>query len=250
MISLTEREREVLQLLARDESFTVNKISKRLSVSEVTIRNHLNSLAEKGFIVRTHGGAFPAFHESVLERQKSMVEEKNKIAQAAAGLVGDTDRIMISAGTTTSLLMRNLLGKRDVHIVTNSTLLLPYVRVIPAIRVTFVGGEFIPSGEAMVGPLAVNAVSQFHVKRAFVGADGFSIENGATAQLAGVAEVVRKMSEQAEETILLLDSSKYGRQGFAQMMPAGQMHTIITGATLSAEDKAALESRHVKLIQV
>lgn len=250
MISLTEREREVLQLLATDTAFSVSKISKQLSVSEVTIRNHLNSLAEKGFIVRTHGGAFPAFHESILERQKSEVEEKHKIAQAAAKLVGDTDRIMISAGTTTSVLMKNLLGKCDVHVVTNSTLLLPYVRVNPAIRVTFVAGEFIPSAEAIVGPLAIGVVSQFHVKKAFVGADGFSLENGATAQLAGVAEVVRKMSEQAEETVLLLDSSKYGKKGFAQMMPVEQVDTIITGAQVSAEDKAALEAKQVKLIQV
>ena len=250
MISLTEREREVLQLLATDTAFSVSKISKQLSVSEVTIRNHLNSLAEKGFIVRTHGGAFPAFHESILERQKSEVEEKHKIAQAAAKLVGDTDRIMISAGTTTSVLMKNLLGKCDVHVVTNSTLLLPYVRVNPAIRVTFVAGEFIPSAEAIVGPLAIGVVSQFHVKKAFVGADGFSLENGATAQLAGVAEVVRKMSEQAEETVLLLDSSKYGKKGFAQMMPVEQVDTIITGAQVSDEDKAALEAKQVKLIQV
>lgn len=248
MISLTEREREILVILADDRSATVGQISKHLSVSKVTVRNHLNSLAEKGFVVRTHGGAFPAFHETILERQKHMVDEKNRIARAAAALVQDTDRIMISGGTTTALLPKHLLGKRDVHIVTNSTFLLPYVRINPAVRVTFVGGEFVPSGEAMTGPVALRALSQFHVERAFVGADGFSPESGATAHLADLAEVVRKMSERAEQTVLLLDSSKYGREGFAQMLPTGKIHAIITDARPKPDDRAMLEDRRVELI--
>ncbi|MHC5057315.1 MAG: DeoR/GlpR family DNA-binding transcription regulator [Planctomycetota bacterium] len=250
MINLTKREGEILRILSEDRSTSVGKISKRLSVSEVTVRNHLNSLAEKGFVVRTHGGAFPAFHETIIERQKLMVEAKGRIARAAAELVGDASRIMISAGTTTALVPKYLLGKLDVHLVTNSTFLLPYVRVNPAIQTTFVGGTFVPSGEAMVGPVALQAISQFHVEMAFVGADGFSPESGATAHLTDVAEVVRKMSERAEETILLMDSSKYGREGFAQMLPAEKIQMIITDAKLKPDDKAMLKEKGVKLTVV
>ncbi len=250
MINLTERESEILRILSDDRSTTVGKISKRLSVSEVTVRNHLNSLAEKGFVVRTHGGAFPAFHESILERQKHMVDEKSRIARAAADLVRDSSRIMISGGTTTALLPKHLLGKRDVHVVTNSTFLLPYVRVNPAIQTTFVGGTFVPSGEAMVGPVALQALSQFHVGMAFVGADGFSPESGATAHLTDMAEIVRKMSERAEETVLLLDSTKYGREGFAQMLPPEKIQMIITDAELKPSDKDMLRDKGVKLMVV
>jgi DeoR family galactitol utilization operon repressor len=250
VINLTKREGEILRILSEDRSTSVGKISKRLSVSEVTVRNHLNSLAEKGFVVRTHGGAFPAFHETIIERQKLMVEAKGRIARAAAELVGDASRIMISAGTTTALVPKYLLGKLDVHLVTNSTFLLPYVRVNPAIQTTFVGGTFVPSGEAMVGPVALQAISQFHVEMAFVGADGFSPESGATAHLTDVAEVVRKMSERAEETILLMDSSKYGREGFAQMLPAEKIQMIITDAKLKPDDKAMLKEKGVKLTVV
>jgi DeoR family galactitol utilization operon repressor len=250
VINLTKREGEILRILSDDRSTSVGKISKHLSVSEVTVRNHLNSLAEKGFVVRTHGGAFPAFHETILERQKLMVDAKSRIARAAAELVGDASRIMISAGTTTALVPKYLLGKLDVHLVTNSTFLLPYVRVNPAIQTTFVGGTFVPSGEAMVGPVALQAISQFHVEVAFVGADGFSPESGATAHLTDVAEVVRKMSERAEETILLLDSSKYGREGFAQMLPAERIQMIITDAKLKPDDKATLREKGVKLTVV
>ena len=51
-----------------------------------------------------------------LSRQKSMVEEKERIARAAAGLVEEGDHIMLVAGTTTALVAKHLLGKRDIHI--------------------------------------------------------------------------------------------------------------------------------------
>ena len=53
------------------------------------------------------------------------------------------------AGTTTLLIVKYLPGKRDVHVVTNSTLVFPCARINPALRVTIVGGEFRPSAEAM-----------------------------------------------------------------------------------------------------
>ena len=93
-LSGTERKRKIIDFLADDSNLSATKISELLEVSPVTIRNDLSSLAEEGLIVRTHGGALPAFHPSIVARQKSMMEEKNRIARAAAGLVSDGDKIM------------------------------------------------------------------------------------------------------------------------------------------------------------
>ncbi|MCG8375044.1 MAG: DeoR/GlpR family DNA-binding transcription regulator, partial [Chlorobiales bacterium] len=178
---LSGRKKQVLEILTENTGISIAEISDQLNVSVVTIRSDLESLAESGFIVRMRGGGLPAFHQSILDRQKSMGVEKLQIAKAAADKVQDGDRVMIVAGTTTSLIPRFLLGKRDVHIVTNSTLLLPYVRINPALHVTLVGGHFSPAAEAMVGPIAVQQLEQFHVRLAFLGTDGFSLERGFTA---------------------------------------------------------------------
>lgn len=230
--NLTEREKELLSLLADDSSLSVNKISRLLKVSEVTARSDLTNLAEKGYIVRTRGGASPAFHQTILTRQKHMVDEKNRIAKAAASIIEDNDKIMIEAGTTTALIARYLLGKRDVHIVTNSTLILPYARVNPALNMTMVGGEFRACTESFVGSLSLRELSQFHVTYAFVGTDGFTLEHGLTTHLAEGAEIVRKMAEQAEKTILVADSSKYNKTGFARVLPLSAVDTIIIDSGL------------------
>ena len=124
-------------MLAEDAGVSVAEMSKALGVSAVTLRNDLSSLAEKGFVVRTHGGAIPAFRPNILERQKQMVEAKTRIARAAAEMVDDGDTVMICAGTTTAWMPKFLLGKSDVRVVTNSTLVLPYARINPALHVTF-----------------------------------------------------------------------------------------------------------------
>ena len=229
---MSEREKEIVRLLAGDPGISVTRLGELLSVSVVTIRSDLSDLEQKGILVRTRGGAAPAYHPNVLERQSLNIEAKSRIAQAAAGLVNDGDSIMIEAGTTTALVARHLLGKRFVNIVTNSTLILPYARTNPGIHVTVVGGEFRPASESMVGPAALAELERFHVRLAFVGTDGFSLEGGLTTHLVEGAEIVRRMAERSEIVVLVADSSKYGKVGFVRVLPVQGVHRLITDTGL------------------
>ncbi len=244
---LSEREEKVLSLITESNISSVSEISKILGVSSVTIRNDLNSLADKGLIIRTHGGASPAFHPGVTERQRLRVEEKNRIAKKAASLVNDGDAIMVEAGTTSSLIVKYLLGKRDIQLVSTSTLILPFVRVNPGIHLTLVGGEFRPSTESLVGPIALSELSRFFVRLAFVGTDGFSIEGGLTTYLVEGAEVVKMMSSRAERTILVADSSKYGRRGFVHVLDIGEIDELITDSGLDRGIVRELEGMGIKV---
>ena len=242
---LSGRRKEILRILSEDANATVTEISDRLSVSTVTIRSDLEGLSESGYIIRTRGGAIPAFHQSILDRQRAMAEGEARIAKAAADRVADGDKVMIVAGTTTALIPRFLLGRRDVHIVTNSTLLLPYVRINPSLHVTLVGGQFLASGEAIVGPMALRELDQFHVRLAFLGTDGFSLESGFTAHQVDIAEVVKHMADQADESVLCADSSKYGKAGFAHILPLTRISSIITDDRFAKHDKAELEKQGI-----
>lgn len=244
------RKKEVLRILTEHTGATVSDLSEQLSVSVVTIRTDLESLADSGYIIRTRGGGIPAFHPSILERQKTMFSQKAEIAKAAADMVTDGDRVMIVAGTTTALIPRFLLGKRDVHIVTNSTLLLPYVRINPSLNVTLVGGHFLSSAEAMVGPIAMGQIKAFHVRLAFLGTDGFSLEKGFTAHQMEVAEVVKQMAAQAQESVLCADSSKYGKAGFAHILPLTDVSLIMTDGQLAPSGKTELEAAGISVTQV
>lgn len=240
--NLNEREKQVLDLLMEDDNPSVTTMSERLQVSPVTIRSSLNGLAEKGVIVRTWGGAAPAFHPDILERQRQRTEAKSRIAKHAATLISEGQTVMVEAGTTTALVGKFLFGKRDVQIVTNSALLIPYARANPSLWLTVVGGTFRPATESFVGPIALQQLERFHVDLAIVGTDGFSVAGGTSTHLVEGAEIVKKMSAQADQTILLADSSKYGRRGFVHVLPLTDFDTVLTDDELSDTAMEEMES--------
>ena len=223
-----ERKKEILEILMNDATIGLTEISELLRVSTVTVRTDLNALADEGLIIRTHGGAIPTFHKDIIERRRSMMNEKQRIAKAAANLVNDGDNIMIIAGTTAVMMAKYLLGKQDVQVITNSTLILPFARVNPSLHVTTVGGNFKSGIEGYVGALALQNLDQFHVDKAFIGSDGFSMRGGVTANGLESAELGRKMVEHSDECILLADSTKYGRAGFARIVSLNKIDRIIT----------------------
>ena len=234
---LNERERTILDRLSTAGSVTVAALAQDLGLSEVTIRGDLKALEAKGWLNRTRGGAAPVMHRDILERQRERQEQKNAVARAAAALVRDGDVIMIEAGTTTALVARYLTGKRDIHIVSNSTLVFSYARMNPNLQITMTGGEFRRPTESLVGPIALSTIARLNVRLAFVGTDGFTLERGITTHLMEGAEIVKAMKAHAQTTVLVADSSKYGKIGFTSVLPLADIDLILTDGEL--EDEAA-----------
>lgn len=108
MVGLSKREEHILELLQSGEEVSVTELSRRLGVSTVTIRTDLKGLSSKGLILKTHGSAVPTYHPLLMEKQSCNVAAKEAIAKAAASLVKDGDRIMITNGTTSALIARSI----------------------------------------------------------------------------------------------------------------------------------------------
>lgn len=247
---LNEKEQQILTLLVTDPNLGVTDLAGELEVSSVTMRGYLNALAEKGYLYRVRGGAIPTIHPEIVEREQSHQDEKRAIARHAADLVADGDTIMIEAGTTTAMVARYMLGKRDVSVVTNNALALGHARGNPGLRVNVVGGEYRPANESIVGPLALSTLEQFHVSTAFVGTDGFSVERGLSTHLVEGAEIVRRMAAQADRVVVLADSGKFGRTGFVHVLPLHAVDAIITDSGLDDAAAADLEAAGVAVIRV
>jgi DeoR family galactitol utilization operon repressor len=125
---LNEREKIILDRLSSDGSVSVGVPARDLGLLEVTIRGDLKALEGKGWVNRKRGGAAAAMHRDILERQRIFSERKSVIA-------------------------RYLTGKRDIHIVTNSTLVFSYARMNPNLQITMTSGEFRRPPNPWWGPL-------------------------------------------------------------------------------------------------
>jgi len=232
---LSQRHRQILEIITVEPSIKIPQLSKKLGVSTTTIRSDLISLSGKGLITKSHGKALPAFHPNIIAKQKSMVAEKNRIAKEAADLVHNDDTVMVGAGTTAALVAKYLLGKRDIHLITYSTLILPYVRTNPAIQLTLIGGELRSYTESLVGNYAAEQLGRFYPRVIFFGADGFSLESGITANLVEDAAMVEIMAKRGGLKVLLADSSKFGRQGLIRFMQLTDVDILICDKGLPPE---------------
>jgi len=245
--SLSQRKSRILDLLADNPENSIVELAKALDVSVVTTRNDLEALEEEGLLVRGHGSAMPAFHPAMLQRMRTARDAKQAIAKAAAAHITDGDTVMIAAGTTTALIPRYLRGKRQIHIVTNNTLLLPYIRTNPQLLVTLVGGSFRPAEESLTGPLTMEAVERFRVQRAFIGVDGIDPRQGVFANSVESGDFVRQMAAHATETIVLADAAKFQTPGFVHILPFRDIDYLITDAILPPDMENIVREQHVKL---
>lgn len=229
------RREMIINQLMETPQITVKELSILFDVSEVTVRSDLKQLTTQGLIHRRQGGALPAFHPQIMEQQRRYPAEKMRIARAAAEMIADLSDVMISSGTTTSLIPRFLIDRENVKIVSNSTLILPYVRTSTRLQTTLTGGEFRPAFEAMTGSATISELKNFHVSTAFIGADGISVEKGITANNTEIADVCRHMLAQAQRTIVVADASKIGRVGFANITSIHKIDLLITSQEASNE---------------
>lgn len=241
------RESAILDQLAKDGRIHVSVLAKQLEVSEVTVRATLRDLEARGLLRRTHGGAVPSSIHHVLARRSHRAEAKERIAKAAAELVRDGDHLMIEAGTTTALLPRFLAGKKDLHIVTNSILVVNHARVNPELHVTLTGGSFHRESESLVGSVAQRTIAAFNARIAFVGTDGLRADGALTTQFAEGADIITAMHQAAKETWLLTDSTKYGQAGFVNVLAVDDLAGIITDRELDQQAGQLLTDHGVDL---
>jgi DeoR family galactitol utilization operon repressor len=243
-VERTERENEIMARLSDDGALTVAALATDFGVSEVTIRGDLRALEQQGMLVRTRGGARPATLKTILQREKLNVEAKARIAQAAAAKVRDDDTIMVEAGTTTAMIVKYLTGRSGVQLVTNNALAFANARALPMLSVIFRR-----ESESFVGPTAERAIADFNTRIAFLGTDGFSPERGLTTRFVEGGQVASLMRNRAEETWLVVDSSKYSQAGFVSFLPLSGVTGVITDAGLPPEAAEAIQE-HTQLCVV
>src|SRR5690349_25111686 len=109
-----ERRREILAVLGRNGRITVEEVVRRFGVSAVTARGDLDTLSQKGVLVRSHGGGIrplAAAPEHPLRVRKGIrQEEKTRIAYAAAQLIRPAQTVILCTGSTSAELAAQIRG--------------------------------------------------------------------------------------------------------------------------------------------
>lgn len=254
------RAKEILKLLLRHGKTSVDDLTAALSASPASIRRDLARLEGRGLVHRTHGGAMLSsgsiyepfrFDASFHVREDRFAAEKQRIAHAAAALVKEHDTIGLSAGTTTTLLAKQLQHRRNIHVITNAVNIGMELSSTTSVHTTLTGGIMQWAGAfSLVGPAAVETLNMFVMDRLFLGVTGLHPEMGATMIEPEEAAISRVMVKQAREVIVVADSSKMGMVSPAVICLPREIDQLITDDGIDPETAAALEAAGIRVTAV
>jgi DeoR/GlpR family transcriptional regulator of sugar metabolism len=244
---LARRRRELIAArVQRHGSVRVRDLTSELGVSDMTIRRDLETLTQQGLLTKVHGGATVASETAATTLEPGFVvksseqtAEKEAIATVAARLVRPGMAIGLTAGTTTWHLARHLVDVADLVVLTNSIRILETLLTgdRPNRNVMLVGGIRTPS-DALVGPLAVQALVGLHLDQVFLGVHGMTERAGYTTPNLLEADTNRAFVAASERLIVVADHSKWDTVGLASIAPLNAADTVITDDGL---DPAAIE---------
>ena len=231
----------ILQQLNEHSSVGVAGLARQLGVSEASVRRDLHLLEQQKLLTRTHGGAVASgvlYELPMRYRGGQHYEAKRAIAARAAELLGaEVGSVGLNGGSTTTEVARALMTRPGLRVVTNALNIAAELAVRANIELVVCGGSARSESYELVGPLAELTLSNINLDVAVIGVDGVSVAAGLTTHHEVEAHTNRALVGAAERVVVVADSSKIGRRGFAKIAEVRTVHDIVTD---SGADPAAL----------
>ncbi|MBE6706413.1 MAG: DeoR/GlpR transcriptional regulator [Ruminococcaceae bacterium] len=229
---IEERHKLILEELKANPSVTVKELSKKLFVSEPTIRRDFTELHNKGIITKIHGGAIinttAAYREIpffLRENEKSIA--KSEMGRRAAAMIEDGMVIMLDGSTSAYHIVPFLSQFKNLTVITSGAKT-AVALAESNIRTFCTGGQMIIHSFSYVGKQAEDFVKNVNADILFFSCHGLDEKGRMTDNAIEEANIRRVMFEQSEKKILLCDSSKLGKTYFYNMGNISDIDDVIS----------------------
>ena len=250
-ISTVERRRIILEELQIRKQVNISNLKEMFRVSEVTLRKDLQYLENRKLLIRSRGGAMLPIQVgddlSVQQRQILNLKQKKLIAQEACKLIKEGDTIIMDSGTTLMQLAQQLHEIKNLTIITNALDIALKLSEFENLKLIIPGGIFRKKSYSLVG---VNAAENFQMYRAdkyFVSADGISADGIFTSNLEE-GQIARIIISNAKENIVLIDSSKFDREGIVNFSSLLNIHTVVTNGNIPKKYAQWFKNYGIKVV--
>ena len=235
-----ERQEIILESLNKADIIRVADLTQKLEATEMTIRRDLQSLEERGLLIRIHGGArskeSAKFEELSLNEKRGInTENKMEVAKIAASLVNDHDIIYVGPGTTAEFLA-DYIKASNVKVVTNCLSVFERFRGDDRFDLILVGGSLRAKTNTFVGSFANDMLAKIRVKIAFIGANGVAGNDVMTSnEEEGHCQKI--IMNNAIERYLLCDSSKIEKEDFYTLYNLEEITALLTDSKIDPDLK-------------
>lgn len=251
-----ERHGVILSAVQERPVATVAELCQLTGASEATIRRDVAALHTQEKLRRVRGGAEsinPPHFVGLAGRPFSLnetkrVAEKRAIARAAVDLCEEGEPIIINGGTTTFQMVHPLAGRR-MQILTNSFPIAEHLLKNSRNTIMVAGGTLYREQNIILSPFENDVTRNFYARRMFMGAQGIG-PLGLMEADPLLIQAETKLIGQADELIVLVDSTKFRARSSLVLCPLSRIHTVVTDGGIDDRSAAMLEAAGVRLVVV
>ncbi|WP_127957307.1 HTH-type transcriptional regulator UlaR [Serratia microhaemolytica] len=248
----SQRHNAILDLLQHKGQLSVADVIAAFDVSPATARRDINKLNQSGKLRKVRNGA-EANHSSrpfwtpMNIHQTQHLDEKMRIAKAAAQLCQEGESVVINCGSTAFLLGREMCGK-GVQVITNYLPLANYLIESEHESVVIIGGQYHKGQSITLAPQDSDA-SLYAGHWMFTSGIGLTIDGlYKTDMLTAMAE--QKMLSYVGKLVVLVNSSKVGQRAGMLFSRTEQISIVITGRDADPVIVAQLRQQGVEVMLV
>lgn len=245
---------KIKEMLLDRQQVSVSTLCSVFNVTDVTIRSDLEELENEGFLKRVHGGAVlnetiekqKVYKNQVIGNELEYDKNKDTVGKVASELVDSRQWIFIGAGVTCFYLAKALLNKGNVNIVTNNLYVAAIMSGKRDANTMLIGGNVVTGEMSVDGSGFLDYMDNLCISKAFFGVSGANMKNGFMVDTQAEYNIYNKVREIANETIIVADSAKFGRQGLIRIAQLTDVDAVVTDEQLSDDYKSYLFQMGVK----
>lgn len=246
-----ERRKAILEILEKNNSASVDELSKALFTGTATVRRDLDKMAKEGIITRTHGGAVRLQSGNVeipyAIRESENGRAKEDVATLASELVSDGQAVFFDGSTTVMRMIPKIALRKGLKVVTNGART-AFELSQSGIYTVCTGGVSYGASASLTGGDALRTVERFNAEWFFFSCRGFTRTNGIGESSIEVADVKAAMASRAKKTVLLVDGSKIGKTALCSLDLTPDF--VITDGGIERSWREELEKRGTKILLV
>lgn len=249
-----ERRQKILELLRQKGAVSLKELEKIFTeVSSMTLRRDLEYFETVGEAVRIKGGiryikSLPgAGREDLYEQRLAQNQEaKNGIARIAAGYISAGRSIFLDSGTTLMTLAK---GLPDIHlsILTSAPNIALEISKRYAPTVNLIGGLVNRETLSVSGMQSMDFVEHLNFDLAVMAPSAFTVDTGFTCGNYSECELKKRIIKKAKQTIMLVDSSKFGHTMPFTFALLEEIDILITEKEPSEELRNAAQKQNVEV---
>lgn len=169
---------------------------------------------------------------------------------AATRLIEENDSVIMNSGSTICAFAEQIDPHAPLRVVTSSLKVSLILGEKDNINIVQLGGSYRNRSMSVIGSYTLSLLEKVTCSKFFLGVDGIDPEFGVTTSNLEEAELNIAMMNASLKTIVLCDSSKFGRKGFGKICNLDKIDAIITDSGISESMKEVLEENGIQLIIV